>query len=226
MIQYDLRIENVNYMYYCILGEKLEDDMKVIVDDVDTNAIVDLFKKGISVELFIEHDEKYVRKEYADLYNLGNVLFNDNIDGSYSVEEICESGSDSDAASLDHVSDDDDELRYIRMKVIDYKRAKLKTTGNGENIECNPSEALSEGGETVQVEQHDGYESEYAGSSDYDSPDSDNEDELVRKTDNFPSYDPKVDVFHVEPVSGMKFESPEHFKQLIKDYAVGKGYNL
>ncbi|KAF5181030.1 hypothetical protein FRX31_029382, partial [Thalictrum thalictroides] len=84
MIQYDLRIENVNYMYYCILGEKLEDDMKIIVDDVDTNVIIDLFKKGISVELFIEHDEKYVRKEYADLYNLGNVLFNDDIDGSYS----------------------------------------------------------------------------------------------------------------------------------------------
>ncbi|KAF5192423.1 hypothetical protein FRX31_017990 [Thalictrum thalictroides] len=61
MIQYDLRIENVNYMYYCILGEKLEDHIKFLVNDVDTNAIVELFKKGIPVELFIEHDEKYVR---------------------------------------------------------------------------------------------------------------------------------------------------------------------
>ncbi|KAF9606391.1 hypothetical protein IFM89_025080 [Coptis chinensis] len=108
------------------------------------------------------------------------------------------SESESDAASLHHLGDDDEELIEVRVK-------KLKITEPQCETEPEPQ---------VNVD----YDSEYANSSEYDSPSESSDDEglLVRKKPKFPVFNPNLDNFKVLLVLGLRFTNHEQLQHLLR----------
>lgn len=208
-------------------------------------------RKPLGVGLRLLHNEESIAEMLSHLKGDGATILvfaehHNRVDGSTEGDEglhqnePCDEDIGSDCSSLrDELESEDEEACEAREKVKEHK-AKKKVAGvvaepdfSGVVEEGGIGVPLSdEEGEEPRVEDLDnevdsGGETEYADTSDYDSPiDGEEDGELLRTKTQWPVFDPSNDFFKMEPILGMKFASFEELKDFIRCYAVHKGKQL
>ena len=113
----DLGYTNMAKMYYLYPRKSMETGLRLIDSDKDIHGLLECVELSGGVEVYVEH------------------LLDERVEGETEskgddseIESETESSEESDAASLDNMSEgEDEELIEVRQKIIDKKASKNKS---------------------------------------------------------------------------------------------------
>ncbi|GJS19595.1 hypothetical protein Tco_0448227 [Tanacetum coccineum] len=126
-------------------------------------------------------------------------------DDDYNVYDYC-SSEESDTASVDHLSDDEEEVLDVRTKKRDPAPKKKASKMFDESFLTSIFNGLPR--------------DDFDNSSD---PKTDDQDKLG---DHWPIHDPKIKWKLIRPHLGERYEGPEQLKRALTYYALANGYKL
>ncbi|KAL6577578.1 hypothetical protein OROMI_009906 [Orobanche minor] len=208
--------------HYRVPGQSMNTGLRICWPQALSN-IIELAKiHKTYIEMYVEHGEE--EEVVLEELNEENLKSDDDI----SLEDTDHADTDDDVASLDHVSDNEnEEVVFFRQKKLqqeaDKKKKGKSKKGQEEEgeegietvIEGDVENILDENvNEEVEVEvetqngDDPGYVSDYADSDQgYGTPNYDSEDEEYEKKRKikWPVFDPRVEWDKQEPVKGMLF---------------------
>ncbi|KAF9592715.1 hypothetical protein IFM89_016947 [Coptis chinensis] len=196
-------------LYYNVPWKSLENGLRLVSNDVDTNLMIEEIKKQGAIEVYVENcvEEKILGDVCSETDN------DDEIDDYYS-DETAESEID----SMGNCSDADEVLINYRRSQIEKntakKAAKKVPKKKAPEVIVEEEDTIREVTDHVVVEVNEGF------NSDDDSPISDEDGVLKRNRARFPVFNKKNDSMKMKPVLGMRFSSCEELKEYLIDYAV------
>ncbi|KAF9601055.1 hypothetical protein IFM89_015040 [Coptis chinensis] len=180
IVKDDLNIHNLSNMYWVPQGRVLQNNIHQILSDKETIEMVEYAKRTGVVMVYIEHNE--------DMPLCPIIEADVSSDESETVVEMEDESDQSDAASLDHISDVDEELlEVITQQLVSMKKKKKSKViedvndnldGNV-NVDDVPTDG---GGPSIEglATMVDGNETDYASSDDHDSPEVSSEEDEMR----------------------------------------------
>lgn len=212
-----------------------------VIDKDNVDDLRDLARRNPTLEVIVEDGVRISEADILEEHDEDRPLPSNNIDEEDEEEDIDfnydPNEEDSDVASLDHMSESDEELVQVRTNKIARKKGKKKEEGKKTRAGKNKEVVDKADGQTSRrkrstntsslllLEDID-YGEEEIGSEDHDSPEEDDDGELVRKKPKWDVYDPNVDMWKFEPTEGMKFADKEEFKRAMSDWSVAQGKSL
>ncbi|KAF9606841.1 hypothetical protein IFM89_029298 [Coptis chinensis] len=225
----------LNYKYWKLCyhypGLSLVDGLKIIGNERSISEMLNQAAVYGSIEVYVIHEEFEVEDEFEE---------------ERGVDDISEDGS------LEFVTDDE-ELIEVRVSNAQRKDEKLASKKGKQTATKPPSEPptdpptepmtepptelmTSPHNEDVDVpiyDVNDGYDTEYADSDDYDTPELESNYEcdthVVNRENprtNYPIYNPQQDMFTFVPEVGLKFTSPQQLKECLSNYSVANGLSI
>ena len=212
---------DIQQFFYVVPGLDLESGLRALKNEGDLKKCVELGEKHDHVlDIYVSHSvfELHDATSPSALPHIENAQSNDDnddtdsdLEGDYNIFEY-DTEEESDTASIDHLSDGEDELFEVRTKRPDpAPKAKSKKMFD-ENFLTRVYNGLP----------RDGYAEDDVGPK-YNSVSHEDDDKIG---DHWPVHNPDIKWKLMKPHLGEKFESIEQLKRMLTYYALAGGYKL
>lgn len=189
----------IKSIFYLVPGTDVATGLRSLKSNVDLNECVEYgLSNECKLDIYVTHSE-FELNEGSD----------SELDDNYEYD-CYGSDDDSDTASIDHLSDDDEEVLEVRTKKTAPK-PKLKASKMfDENFLTNIYNGLPRD-DFVEKERVD---------------DENNKEDEDKLGDQWPIHDPSVKWKFMKPLLGERYESPDQLKRALAFYALANGYKL
>ena len=205
---------DIKQIFYCVPGLDLDLGLKTLKNDGELAQCVELGAKNDNViHIYVSHSV-FDLHDATSTSQDQNVEQNDDSDseleGDYNVFEY-DSSDESDTASVDHLSDGEEE-------VYDTRKSKAEPGPKPRSKKMFDANFLSR--------LYNGLpKDEYAEENEVAATEKTSED-TDKLGDHWPVHDPHIKWKLIKPHLGEKFESPDQLKRALTYYALANGYKL
>ncbi|GJS11961.1 hypothetical protein Tco_0368757 [Tanacetum coccineum] len=203
---------DIKQIFYQVPGLELKLGLRTLKTDNDLAQCVEVAAKNDNVvDIYVSHsvfdfcDATSSSRQHVDNVEQNDASDSDLDDDDYNIYEYDSESEESDTASVDHLSDGEEEIYDTRTRQPDPKPKKM--------FDDNFLSKIYNGLPRDEFVEKDV-------SADKDVTDKDN------ICDKFPIHDPTVKWKLMRPVLGEKYESPNQLKRALAFYALANGYKL
>ncbi|GJR31244.1 transposase, MuDR, plant [Tanacetum coccineum] len=203
---------DIKQIFYQVPGLELKLGLRTLKTDNDLAQCVEVAAKNDNVvDIYVSHsvfdfcDATSSSRQHVDNVEQNDASDSDLDDDDYNIYEYDSESEESDTASVDHLSDGEEEIYDTRTRQPDPKPKKM--------FDDNFLSKIYNGLPRDEFVEKDV-------SADKDVTDKDN------IGDKFPIHDPTVKWKLMRPVLGEKYESPDQLKRALAFYALANGYKL
>ncbi|GJU27358.1 (R)-mandelonitrile lyase-like protein [Tanacetum coccineum] len=203
---------DIKQIFYQVPGLELKLGLRTLKTDNDLAQCVEVAAKNDNVvDIYVSHsvfdfcDATSSSRQHVDNVEQNDASDSDLDDDDYNIYEYDSESEESDTASVDHLSDGEEEIYDTRTRQPDPKPKKM--------FDDNFLSKIYNGLPRDEFVEKDV-------SADKDVTDKDN------IGDKFPIHDPTVKWKLMRHVLGEKYESPDQLKRALAFYALANGYKL